>query len=137
MADESDRRTPLAKIAQREEELVGKLRVQVIREREAVKRLDAERARAMRTRVVLLGNAVILAACAVILLRAPIQSAFSLAAVAVLFLLAVATVFLAVLCSSGSREAAYRLDISRRELAAAERALEEYHSGTPVPPSDA
>ena len=102
-------------------------------EREAAARFGVERGRAWRTRLVLLGSAVLLAVSAVILLRNTLDSAENLAYVLVLCILAVATVFLMVLSSSGVRAALYRQEMIQREIGDVRRTLESTGSGPPPP----
>ena len=108
-----------------------RMRELILREREALLSYREERRRAMRTRFVLLGVAVILAATTVLMLFSSLEGWPALAADTLLLVLAAAVLSLFILSNNNVRAGARRLDALKRELAAVEYEIEAYHSAPP------
>ena len=104
-----------------------RMRGLILREREALLSYREQRRRAMRTRFVLLGATVILAATAVLMLFSSLEGWLALAAETLLLVLAAAILSLFLVSNNNVRAGAQRLDALKRELATVEREIEAYH----------
>jgi hypothetical protein len=131
MTDSIDGTSPAEMIEQRARLLEEKLRVLQLRRGQAEEQLRKERIGAERTGWVLLGNLMILALCAVILLRGLAGSAIGWVSLATLLVLLALTLILLILSRAASRSLTYRLGSLERELNETEQSLRSMRAAQP------
>ncbi len=136
MENELNDHRPADILRRRSELLEEKLRVLQSREQQATDLLRKEGIKAERTGWILLGNLMILAVCAVVLLRGLAGRMLGWISMAILLVLLAATLLLLIFSRAGARGAHHRLHMLQREMAETESALAAMRGGDAAPAPD-